>query len=119
MGMLTCCGSGFAPLARAAAKSAAARLRRLGIALVHPRWEQRAAICERCPMRVIHRGSSYCGTPFLRQVERDPAVDGCGCPTVEKARSPAEHCPLTPRHLPAAQLARGCTCRWCAGDASA
>ena len=117
---LTCGGSrsslGFAALSRAAAKAAGARLRRLGALSTHPQWAARAAVCERCPVRVGRAGVSYCGTPFLNRlgadVERDPA-DGCGCPTREKARDPSEHCPLDGRHRPAARAGAACNCKWC------
>jgi hypothetical protein len=111
----------FAALSRAAAKSASARLRQLGVLRDRVDWPTRAAACERCPMRVISAGTSYCGTPFLRNVNRDPAVDGCGCPTIAKAKDPREHCPMTAGHQPARQqparptssVAR-CDCKWCA-----
>jgi hypothetical protein len=111
-----CCGSKstFARLSRAAAKAAGARMRRLGLFRESVDWAARAQICERCPMRVIHNKTSYCGRPFLEDVDRDPAVDGCGCPTIAKAKDPAEHCPLDPFHRPAAtNLAGRCTCKWC------
>ena len=104
----------FAALSRAAAKSAASRLRRMGVLPERVDWASRAAACERCPLRVVSAGVSYCGTPFLKQVDRDPALDGCGCPTVAKAKDPAEHCPVTVRHAGATRDAtRGCDCKWC------
>jgi hypothetical protein len=115
MTLFTCSGcSRFRALSRAAAKSASARLRRLGLRSVATDWADRATICERCPLRVIHRGVSYCGKPFLKQVHRDEATDGCGCPTREKAKSPSEHCPIDPRHQPAQELNGRCNCKWCA-----
>jgi hypothetical protein len=108
-----CCGGSFAALSRAAAKSAAARLRQLGMLREHPDWARRAATCETCPLRVVRQGTSYCGRPFLQQIERDPATDGCGCPTHAKAKSPDEHCPLDWRNHAAQRGADGCTCKWC------
>lgn len=108
-----CCGSTFASLSRAAAKSAASRLRRLGIIREAADWSRRASVCETCPMRVIHRGTSYCGRPFLQQIDRDPAEHGCGCPTIAKAKDPHEHCPLDWRHHAARLLPEGCSCKWC------
>ena len=110
----------FAALSRAAAKSAGARLRRMGLLGERADWAARAAACERCPLRVVSGGTSYCGTPFLRRPDRDPVQDGCGCPTVAKAKDPAEHCPVTIKfgaatHAPDAP----CDCRWCADDAGA
>src|SRR5262249_7210685 len=71
---------GFAALSRAAAKAAGARLRRLGALATHPDWSARAVVCERCPVRVVRAGVSYCGKPFLNRFgdneDRDPA-DGC------------------------------------------
>jgi hypothetical protein len=106
----------FAALSRAAAKSAAARLRNLRVLPARSRvdWTARAAACERCPMRVISRGVSYCGSPFLENVRRDPVLDGCGCPTIAKSKDPGEHCPLNARHQPASPYGQGCDCKWCA-----
>ena len=111
----SCCRSGtFAALSRAAAKCAAGRLRRMGLLPQAIDWAGRAAVCEACPLRTIHRGESYCGRPFLRQLDRDPAEEGCGCPTRAKAKSPGEHCPLDPAHRPATRDGSRCTCKWCA-----
>ncbi len=113
MGAFACCGSAFKVLSRAAAKSAAARLRRLGLLAMNTDWPRRAAACETCHMRIVKGGISYCGRPFLDKIHRDPAQDGCGCPTHEKARDPDEHCPLDWRNRPAHRLPDGCTCKWC------
>lgn len=111
----TCCGSTLARLSRAAAKAAGARLRRIGLLSQRVDWPARATACERCPLRVIHRNVSYCGRPFLRDLNRDPARDGCGCPTLAKAKDPSEHCPIDALHRPASRLPDGrCTCKWCA-----
>ena len=110
----SCCRSPFAALSRAAAKAGASRLRRLGLLPTRVDWVARATVCERCPMRVVSCGVSYCGTPFLRMPQRDPVTDGCGCPTREKARDPGEHCPLDRTHNAAATLDDACTCKWCA-----
>jgi hypothetical protein len=112
----TCCGSGstFARLSRAAAKAASARLRRLGVLPIRADWAARAAICERCPLRVVFRGTTYCGRPFVHRVHREPVADGCGCPTLAKAKDPAEHCPLDASHRGAViDPSSGCTCKWC------
>ncbi len=113
--MCTWCSgrNGLAMLSRAAAKAAGARLRRLGVIRTAGDWAARAAACERCPLRRVYQGVTYCGRPFLQQAARDPAVDGCGCPTVDKARSPAEHCPLDRHNRPAVDSDSGCTCKWC------
>ena len=101
-------------LLEALGKFAAARLRDIGAARVYPQWETRAAVCERCPLRVIRCGVSYCGNPLLKQLDRDPAVDGCGCPCHDKSKDPGEHCPVDGHHQAARQSAEGCTCKWCA-----
>lgn len=113
--LAACCGSAstFARMSRAAAKAAGDRLRRLGILQARVDWPARARLCERCPMRVIRRGTSYCGRPFLEDVGRDEAVDGCGCPTRAKAKDPSEHCPIDPSHRPARIIDGRCTCKWC------
>jgi len=95
------------------AQGASARLRRLGISSTAPQWADRAAICETCPMCVVRRGVSYCGTPFLQLIDRDPTVDGCGCPTRDKARSPQEHCPVDRNFKLPVMMGDRCTCRWC------
>jgi hypothetical protein len=113
MSLISCCQNGFAALSRAAAKAGSARLRRMSLLPVKQNWASRAAVCERCHMRVLHGDVSYCGKPFLRQIDRDPAADGCGCPTREKAKSPDEHCPLDPANRPAQMIDQRCTCKWC------
>jgi hypothetical protein len=110
---ITRCGSRLATLSRAAAKSAASRLRRLGLLPQAANWAARAALCERCPLRVIRGGRSYCGEPFLSRIAREP-TDGCGCPTHAKAKDAAEHCPLDAGHRPAASDGDRCSCKWCA-----
>ena len=99
----SCSARGFPALARAAAKSAAARLRRLGALPVARDWPARLTVCESCVLRVVRNGVRYCGRPFLENLTRDPVYDGCGCPCREKAKSPAEHCPLDIHNRPAAK----------------
>jgi hypothetical protein len=113
MRSLSCCTSTLASLTRAAAKSASARLRRLGLLSDSTDWPRRATICESCPLRTVDQGISYCGQPLLQRVNRNPALDGCGCPCREKAKSPNEHCPLDWTHRPAQHRIDGCTCKWC------
>jgi hypothetical protein len=96
------------------AKSAAASLRRMGVFVSADDWAGRAELCERCPLRVIQKGVSYCGRPFLQKIDREDSVDGCGCPTREKAKSPGEHCPLDVRNRPAENSDGKCNCKWCA-----
>ena len=99
----------------AVGKFAAARLRNVGAIKTHPQWEARAAICERCPLRVVKCGVSYCGNPLLQQIDREPALDGCGCPTRDKAKAPHEHCPIDAHHQAAHRQAGDCNCKWCNG----
>ena len=108
-----CCTSALASLSRAAAKSAASRLRRLGLMREYRDWPRRATVCESCHMRMVYGGVSYCGRPFLRKIVREVGEEGCGCPTNEKAKSPDEHCPLDWRNRAARRLTEGCTCKWC------
>ena len=103
-------------LARAAGKAATSRFRGAGWTPEYDQWAVRASICERCPLQVVKCGKSYCGQPLLRRIVRDPAIDGCGCPTIAKAKDPTEHCPITPRHEPTAMKSEhriGCDCKWC------
>jgi|GEM_PF-1360411 len=116
MSVFSSCCSGFAALSKAAAKSAAAKFRSMGFVAEQSNWPARAMVCERCPLRVIHKKASYCGKPFLQQIERDEVLEGCGCPVRAKAADPAEHCPITPRHIAAVQSPEGCTCKWCQID---
>jgi hypothetical protein len=102
----------FATLTRAAGKFARSVARRAGVGAVHPHWTLRAEICERCPVRMVVGRVSYCGKPLHHKPIRDQAEDGCGCPTRENAKDPEEHCPLTPRHLPASG-GDPCDCKWC------
>lgn len=117
--LASCCRSTLANLSRAAAKAAKDRLRRMGLLPDSPDWPRRAEICERCPMRVIVCNRSYCGRPFLQLPKRDPAVDGCGCPTLAKAKDASEHCPIDARSNPAHQEGDACNCKWCAAVAGA
>jgi hypothetical protein len=111
MACFGCTGNSFRSITSAMAKAASARLRSIGAGKIAVDWERRAAICETCAMRVVRRGVSYCGTPFLQMVDRDPVADGCGCPTRDKAKSPQEHCPVDRRFgLP---VAGSCNCKWC------
>jgi hypothetical protein len=111
---LTCCGgSTLAALGRAAGKAAGARLRRLGLLRQSVDWARRARVCASCPLQVMVRKAAYCGRPFLRQIERIPAEEGCGCPISAKSRDPGEHCPLDRRNRPAGEPDGSCTCKWC------
>jgi hypothetical protein len=103
-------------LLEAVGKFATARLRQVGAMRVHPQWEERAAACERCALRVVSCGVSYCGNPFLKQIERDPAVEGCGCPCHDKAKSAGEHCPIDARYHPARTAEGECNCKWCRAE---
>jgi hypothetical protein len=103
----------FASVAVAAGKSLTAWVRSRGIGGVARHWEAKAAACERCPLRWVQCGVSYCGKPFLQQIDREPSIDGCGCQCHAKAKSPGEHCPLDSSHRPARQGEAGCNCKWC------
>jgi len=113
LGTWSRCCSGLAALSRGAAKAAKAKLRQVGVFREAGDWVRKATICETCPMRVVHAGTTYCGKPFLHLPVRDSAEDGCGCPTMPKAKDPTEHCPLDARHQPARTSAAGCDCKWC------
>jgi hypothetical protein len=103
-------------LSRAAAKAAGSVVRRYGLAPVAEGWEDKAALCERCHLRVVRCGISYCGKPFLTQIDRDESVDGCGCPCHEKAKTPGEHCPLDRFQLAAKRDETPCNCKWCSAS---
>jgi hypothetical protein len=96
---------------KAGVKAASASLRAPANEAVD--WTTRAEACERCHLRVVQCGKSYCGRPFLQMIDRDLALDGCGCPCHKKAKDPKEHCPLTPRHLASTQAGGTCDCKWC------
>jgi hypothetical protein len=102
-------------LVSAAFRSLGAAARRVGWGRVAADWQAKAEICERCPLRVVRCGISYCGKPFLQKIDREPAIDGCGCPCREKAKTPGEHCPLDRFHRAAVAGGDGCTCKWCGG----
>lgn len=113
MACFSCIGV-LGAVSRAMAKSAASKFRSLGALPVYRDWASRATLCERCPLRIIHQGASYCGRPFLHHPRRDNSIDGCGCPTHAKAKAPNEHCPLDQLNRPARLDAARCTCKWCA-----
>ena len=91
----------------------AARLQTVGLLKTAVDWETRAKTCDRCHLRVIRCGVSYCGQPFLQQIDRDEATEGCGCPCRAKAKARTEHCPIDPRQHPAQKTPAGCSCKWC------
>jgi len=111
--VFTCCENSLRALSKAAAKSASSRMRSMGLLPAKTDWVMRATICETCPLRVVSRGASYCGRPFLQKIDRDPVLDGCGCPTRAKAQDPTEHCPITPRFLKSSETPTDCNCKWC------
>jgi len=45
-----------------------------------PTGRRAPALCEKCPLCVVRCGVSYCGTPLLLQIDRDPIVDGLRLP---------------------------------------
>jgi len=100
-------------IAGALKKAGGSWKRRLGLTGPASGWESRAAVCERCHLRVIQCGVSYCGKPFLHQILRTDAIDGCGCPCQEKAKTPGEHCPLDIHNHPANHAKNPCNCKWC------
>lgn len=85
----------------------------MGVVRRESNWAQRAEVCERCHLRTVYRGISYCGKPLLMQVNRVAEIEGCGCPTHDKAKSPGEHCPLDRRHGGAQVVGGICNCKWC------
>lgn len=111
MSLLDCCP--LKSITRATAKAAAARFRSIGLSKTAVNWQARAEICERCPMRVIQCGKSYCGKPYLQLINRDQGIDGCGCPTIDKAKDATEHCPIDVRHRASVEVDGKCNCKWC------
>ena len=106
-------GGGLRTWSRAAAKAASARLRDGGTLAVSPDARERLAVCRRCPLRVVHDGAEFCGKPLWQRDRGDEP--GCGCPLVDKARDPAEHCPLAAE---SAEPGFSRACRWCAAVAT-
>jgi hypothetical protein len=83
-------------------------------------WADRAEVCARCPLVVVQCGKSYCGRPFLRQIDRDEPTEGCGCPIAPKAKDPSEHCPRDGRFSArTTDDAGACTCMWCRASRAA
>lgn len=81
---------------------------------VHPEWQARAELCQRCPLCVVQCGKSYCGKPLLRQLDRHVPTDGCGCPVNAKAKDPAEHCPRNAAWETSSKTTgASCDCTWC------
>ena len=97
-------------LSRAGVKRARSWLRTADA--VHPAWQSRAEVCQRCPLCVVQCGKSYCGKPLLRQIDRHEPTDGCGCPVNAKAHDPNEHCPRN-RSWDASSKGEDCDCVWC------
>jgi hypothetical protein len=69
-------------------------------------------------MRIIAGKTTYCGTPFLQKTKRDETKEGCGCPTIAKAKDPEEHCPLNTKHQASTRDGESCDCKWCASQPS-
>jgi hypothetical protein len=96
-------------------KRAKSAVRGVGIGASSPDSHLRAATCAACLLSVRQCGKLYCGKPLLRQLERDEATEGCGCPIALKAADPAEHCPRTDRFAASTKAdATTCDCLWCA-----
>jgi hypothetical protein len=120
--MTTALGS----ISRAAYKRSLALFRSFGATPTYPHWQARAEICARCPLAHTDGKTTTCGRPFLQQMGRRPE-DGCGCPVVEKAKDPAEHCPVdatlsptptptlspTPTPTSTSTSTAACNCKWC------
>lgn len=102
----------------AGGRAASAVARERGVGRVHPLWVQRASVCQTCPLCVVKCGKSYCGKPFLNQIERDEPTEGCGCPVVPKAKDPTEHCPRN-AHFEPSSKSESCDCIWCTRTANA
>jgi hypothetical protein len=101
-------------LAQAGLKRTAAAFRSAGMASTAPDWPARAEVCARCTLVVVKCGKSYCGRPFLNQIERDEPTEGCGCPVLPKAKDPAEHCPRDLHYnKPTVNESGHCNCMWC------
>jgi hypothetical protein len=103
----------FVRLVQASLKASSAIVRSAGVGAVASDWPARAEACARCPLVYVQCGKSYCGKPFLKQIEREEHVEGCGCPVLAKAKDPAEHCPRNARFQPSSKSAN-CDCVWCA-----
>ena len=116
-GCVACFGRSFATVTRAMARAAGAKLRAMA-GSPHPQWPGRARVCQTCHLLVVRDGTQYCGRPFLRLPVRDPAMEGCGCPVLQKAKSQSEHSPLNARQYPATANSAGCDCNWCRMHAS-
>ncbi|HQY89681.1 MAG TPA: hypothetical protein PK402_13595 [Tepidisphaeraceae bacterium] len=95
-------------------KKASSVFRSVGVGANHPQWEARAEICQRCPLLHVKCGKTYCGRPFLQQIEREEATEGCGCPVNAKAKDPTEHCPRNAQWEASSKTQAGsCDCVWC------
>jgi hypothetical protein len=116
LAFVSCCPS-LASLSRGFAKATAARLRSLGISrrAAPDIIDARLRTCSRCPLAVVHKGATYCGTPLLQKLVRQPEIDGCGCPLSKKAADPDEHCPIDAVHSASRRDRGGCSCKWCHG----
>lgn len=103
-------------LSQAGVKRAASVFRSVGVGSIHPQWQARVDLCATCPLLVVSDRKTFCGRPLLRQIQRDEATEGCGCPIMLKAKDPTEHCPRDRVYMPATQTdADTCTCTWCTG----
>ncbi|MEM1010748.1 MAG: hypothetical protein AAGI46_00855 [Planctomycetota bacterium] len=92
---------------RAATKFAKSRLRSLHALPVYEAWTTRYAACQACPLHVREGGLNHCGRPMQHRPLAAPDRDaGCGCPVMDKARDPDEHCHLH-------EDDSDCTCPWC------
>ena len=109
--------AGLGDMSRAAVAAGRARLRDAGLLPVATDPRPRLAACAACPLRTLADGVAYCGRPlWQRDVLAGRREPGCGCPLADKARDPAEHCPLAAEGLPVS--GERCTCRWCAAVAA-
>ncbi len=103
-------------LSQAGVKRLGSIFRGIGVGSEHPDWQARAEICSRCPLCVTEKRHAFCGKPFLSKINREEATEGCGCPVLEKAKDPAEHCPRNRVFDPSTKAhADLCDCTWCVG----
>ena len=96
MPCLTCNWDAWRALSKAAAKAASARVRAIGLSRFDDQWTKKATICEGCPLRVVYRKTSYCGSRFSIRCRAMKRSMGADARPTTRLKTPVSTAPSMP-----------------------